>query len=100
MGEAKKVEKKLLVPNSVHTRPGQENSKKQKAKKFKKLKKPLPGIIFSHNGMKLVKKERKQFYTRIPFLIDPGKRIPKKIEKKNQKIIKPISGNIFSQNGG
>ena len=84
--------------NSVHPRPGQENSKKN-SKKIRKIKKPLTGISFSHNGMKLAEKERKKFNTRIPFLIDPGKRIPKKIEKKNQKIIKPISGNICSQNG-
>ena len=43
------MEKKNLVPNSAHTRPGQENSEKI-AKKLKKIKKPLPGIIFSQNG--------------------------------------------------
>ena len=43
--------KKILDPNYVHTRPGQENSKK-KNKKNKKNKKPLSGIIFSHNGMR------------------------------------------------
>ena len=40
------MEKKNLVPNSTHTRPGQENSKKNS----KKIRKPLPGIIISQNG--------------------------------------------------
>ena len=41
-----KEKKKKLVPNSVHTRPGQENSEKN-TKKIKK--KPLSGIISSQN---------------------------------------------------
>ena len=41
-------EKKTLVSNSVHTRPGQENSKKIE----KKIKKPLSGIISSQNEMR------------------------------------------------
>ena len=48
---AEKGTKKNLVPNSVHTRPGQENSQK-KSKKIQKIIKPLPGIIFSQNGMR------------------------------------------------
>ena len=46
-----------------------------------------------------MEKERKKTETRIPFILDLGKKIPKKIEKKNQKTKKPISGIIFSQNG-
>jgi len=45
-----KRENKILVPNSVLTRPGQENSEKN-SKKIQKIIKPLPGIIFSQNGM-------------------------------------------------
>ena len=44
-------EKKNLDPNSVHTWPGQENSEKNR-KKNQKIKKPISGIIFSHNGMR------------------------------------------------
>ena len=40
-----------------------------------------------------------KFYSKIPFLLDPGKKIPKKNSKKIQKIIKPLPGIIFSQNG-
>ena len=40
-------ETKIFVPNSVHTRPGQENSEKNS----KKIKKPYSDIIFSQNGM-------------------------------------------------
>ena len=51
MRQAKKDKKKKLVPNSVHTRPGQENSEKN-SKKIQKMKKPLSDIIFSENGMR------------------------------------------------
>ena len=52
----KKREKKKFAPIFVHTRPGEENSEKN-SKKFQKIKKPLSGIIFSQNGMRLVEKE-------------------------------------------
>ena len=44
-------EKKILVSNAVHTRPGQENSEKN-SKKIEKIKKPLSNINFSQNGMR------------------------------------------------
>ena len=44
-------EKKNLVSNSVHTRPGQENYEKI-SKKIQNMKKPLSFIIFSQNGMR------------------------------------------------
>ena len=84
-------EKKILVPNSLHTRPRQENYEKNR-KKFKKIKKPLSGNIFSQNGLRKAEKEREKRYSRIPFILDSGKKIPKKIQ--NYK--KPLSGIIFS----
>ena len=39
-----KGDKKILVTNSVHTRPGQENSKKIEIK-FKKLKNPFVALF-------------------------------------------------------
>ena len=47
-------EKKILGLNSVHTQPGEENSKKN-SKKIQKIKKPLSGKKI------LVEKERKKF---------------------------------------
>jgi len=47
----RKREKKNLVPNSVHTLPGQENSGKN-SKKIQKIKIPHSSIIFSQNGMR------------------------------------------------
>ena len=47
--------KKILVPISIHTQPGEENSEKN-SKKIQKIKKPLSGIIFNQNGMRLVEK--------------------------------------------
>ena len=45
------MERKNLVPNSAHTRPGQQNFEKN-SKKFQKFKKPLSGIIVSQNGIR------------------------------------------------
>ena len=85
-------EKKYLVPNSIHTRPGQENSKKNS----KKIQKPLSGIIFSQNEIRQAEKERKKFHSQIPLILNLGKKIQKRNSKK---IKKPFSGIIFSQNG-
>ena len=65
-------EKKILVPNSVHTQPGQENSEKN-SKKIQKTIKPLSSIIYNQNG---------------------GKKIPKK-EQKNSKNYKTSSRLYF-----
>ena len=48
---SRKGENKILVPNSVRSRRGQENSEKN-CKKIQKIKKSIPGIIFSQNGMR------------------------------------------------
>ena len=44
-------EKKILVLNSFHAQPAQENSEKN-SKKIQKIKKPLSSIIYSQNGLK------------------------------------------------
>ena len=85
MRQAEKERKKNLVPNSVHTQHGQENSEKS-IKKFEKTIKPLPGNIFSQNGMRYTEKVKTKFQPRIPFLLNPGKKIPKKIVKKFKKL--------------
>ena len=62
----------------------QENSEKN-SKKIRKIIKPLPDIIFRQNGMRKAEKVKTKFYSRIPFTLDPGKKIPKKIVKKFKK---------------
>ena len=52
-------EKKILVPNSVHTRPGQENSEKN-SKKIQKIKKLNSGIISMQKGLREAEKEKKK----------------------------------------
>ena len=47
----RKRKKKILLPNSAHSRPGQENSEKN-SKKIKNIKKSLSFVIFSQNGMR------------------------------------------------
>ena len=50
--------------------------------------------------MRQADKERKEFQTRIPLILDPGEKIPKKKKSKTiQKIKKQLSDVIFSQNG-
>ena len=44
-------DKRMLNPNSAHSRPGGENSEKKIQKKFKKLKQQLSGVIFSENDV-------------------------------------------------
>ena len=45
-------EKKIWVPNSVHTRPGKENFENNSKKIQNYKKKTLSGIIYSQNGMR------------------------------------------------
>ena len=80
-----KSERKILVHNSVQTQPEQENCEKN-SKKFQKIIKPLLGISFIQNGMRKTKKEKTKFQSRIPFILDPGQKIPKKIVKKFKKL--------------
>ena len=49
--------------------------------------------------MRQTEKEKAKFYSRIPFILDRGKKIPKKIAKKTEKIKNPLSEFIFSLNG-
>ena len=53
-------EKKILVSNSVHTRPGQENSEKN-SKKIQKIKNLNSGISSMQKGLREAEKERKKF---------------------------------------
>ena len=81
-------EKNILVPNSVHTQLGQENFEKN-SKKIQKIEKPLSSTIFrkkKKKGMRQVEKEKKKFQSRFPFILYPGKKIPKKIAKKFKKL--------------
>ena len=43
-------EKKNLDPNSVHTRPGHENSEKNRKEKSKKLKYLFPALFLTKTG--------------------------------------------------
>ena len=78
---AAKKRKTNSVPNSVPTRPGLENLKKN-TKKIQEIKKHFSGIISIKTGMRYAEKEKKKIWFRIPFLLDLGKKIPKKIAKK------------------
>ena len=74
--------KKILGPNSVHIGPRQGNSERNS----KKIKKPLSSFIPKQKWMRQGEKGRKKFQSRIPFILDPGKKIPKIIAKKFKKL--------------
>ena len=61
----------------------------------KREKNSLSDIIFEENRMRQAEKGGKKFYSRMPFMLDPGKKIPKKIVKKLKKL-KNLIPNIFS----
>ena len=80
-----KTENKILLLNSVHTRPRQENFEKNRTK-IQKIIKPLPGIIFSQNGRRLAEKLKKKILLQNSVHTRPGqenseKKIVKKFEK-------------------
>ena len=82
MRQAEKYRKKILVPNFVHTRPGQENCEKNR-KKNQKIKKPLFGIIFSQNGDRQAEKQKKKkFSPEFRSYSAQGRKFQKKIAKK------------------
>ena len=49
--------------------------------------------------MRQAKKERKKFQSRIPFILDPGKKIPKKIAKQFKKSKNLIPALFLSNKG-
>ena len=49
--------------------------------------------------MRLVEKEGKKISSQIPFIMDLGKKILKKLAKKFKKLKKPHFGIIFRRNG-
>ena len=52
--------KKILVPISIHTQPGEENFEKNR-KKIKKLKKLFPELFRAKTGVDTLKKREKKF---------------------------------------
>ena len=85
MRQAEKEKKKILLPNSVHTRLGQKNFEKN-SKKFKKIKKTSFQLYFQPKRDETGQERGKKFYFRIPFKPDSGKKIPKKIAKKLKRL--------------
>ena len=88
-------DKTNLGPNSVHIGLRQGNSERNS----KKIKEPLFGIIPKQKWMRRAEKGRKKFQSRIPFILDPGKKIPKKIAK-NFKKLKNLFLAIFQAKTG
>ena len=79
------MEKKNLVLNSVHTRPGQKNSN-QNSKKIQKIEKVNLGFISIQKGLReFAKGRKKKFLVPNSFLTRLGQENSEKNSKKNQK---------------
>ena len=78
--------KKILVPNSVHTRPGQENFEKNRKKKIKKLKNLFPELFLVKTGVDRPKKREKKFCPDFRSYSAWGRKFRKKIAKKFKKL--------------
>ena len=63
---------------------------KTRAKKFKKLKNIFPALFLAKTGCDKLKKREKTFSLKIPFILDPRKKILKKIPKKIAKKFKKL----------
>ena len=99
MRQAEKEKKKNSLPNSVQTRPGQANSEKN-SKKIEKIKKTSFRHYFQPKRYEIgQEREKKKFYSRIPFILDPGKKIPKKIAKKLKKFKNLFLTLFFAKTG-
>ena len=64
-----------------------------------KIKKLNSGIISIQNGLREAEKERKKFQSRIPFIQDPGKKIPKEMAKKLKKLKNPFPALFLAKTG-
>ena len=90
--------KKILVPYSVQTRPGQENSEKN-TKKIQKMKKLLSSNIFKPKQDEVGQESEKKILVPNSVHSRPGKENSEKNSQKLQKINKPLSSISFSRNG-
>ena len=74
-------EKKILVPNSVHTRPRKENSEKKLVKKYKKLKNFFPTLFLARTGWDWARRGEKNFSPEFRSYSTPEKKWAKKFKK-------------------
>ena len=86
-----------MVPNSVHTKPGEENFEKI-AKKFKKLKNPIPELFIAKTGWDRLTKREKNFSPEFRSYSTQARKF-RKNSKKILKIKKLNSGIISMQKG-
>ena len=77
--ERKKFQSQILFLHDPGKKIQKNNSKKYL--KIKKIKKVNTGIISIQKKLREAEKERKKIYSRIPFIVGTGKKIPKKIAK-------------------
>ena len=85
-------DKIIFDPNSAHTRLGGENYKKKTAKKLKKIKKQLPGVSFSQNGIRQdaigQERDKRMLNPNSAHTRPGGENSEKKIQKKFKKLKK------------
>ena len=92
-------DKIIFDPNSAHTRPGGENCKKKKAKKFKKLENNYSELFLAKLGLDRPRKRENNFRPQFRSHSTWGRKFRKKIAKKFKKIKKQLSVVIFKKTG-
>ena len=98
MRQAEKEKKKILLPNSVQTRLGQENSENN-CKKIGKIKKTYFRYSFQPKRYEIGRDREKKILLPNSIHTRPRQENSEKNSKKIEKIKKPLSDIIFSQNG-
>ena len=87
--------KKILVPNFVHTWPGEENSEND-SKKIHKLKNLILALFLAKTRLDRLRKRKKKILVPNFAYTRPRK---ENSEKNSKKIQKPLSGIFVCQNG-
>ena len=74
----------MVDPNSVQTRPGQENSEKNIKKKKKKIKNPFPTLFLAKMGWDRPRKREKNFRPEFCSYTTRGRKFRKKYLKNSR----------------
>ena len=99
MRQAEKEKKKNFSPEFCSYPTQARKFEIKNSKKIQKIKKVNSDIISIQNRLGEGKNEKKKIYSRIPFILDPCKEIPKKVAKKFKKLKNPFPALFLAKMG-
>ena len=91
--------KRILDPNSAHTRHGGANSEKKQRKNSKNQRTTIRHY-FQPNRDEAGREREKEFQTPIPLILDPGEKIPRENAKKFKKLKNNFPALFLAKTGG